>query len=102
MLTRQQCAGPQNRLVSVPAAATRDRRPAQTPIPCCAVWQPTLARMGVQNITLRDLVYIADSTFFNRPTKRLQVCWQRTKGLKTCVVVCEGRVLYLIRQAPQS
>ena len=36
-------------------------------------WQATLARMGVQNVSLADLVYIADNTFFNHPTTRLQV-----------------------------
>jgi hypothetical protein len=40
---------------------------------CCVLWQATLARMGVQNNTLADLVYIADNTFFNHPSPRLQV-----------------------------
>ncbi len=35
--------------------------------------QPTLARLGVQNNTLADLVYIADKVFMNRPSPRLEV-----------------------------
>ena len=35
--------------------------------------QTTLARLGIQNNTLADLVYIADKVFLNRPSPRLQV-----------------------------
>jgi len=41
-----------------------------------ALWvspQATLARLGIQNNTLADLVYIADKVFLNRPSPRLQV-----------------------------
>ena len=41
-------------------------------IPVCCL-QATLARLGVQNNSLADYVYIADNVFLNRPSPRLQV-----------------------------
>ena len=35
--------------------------------------QATLARLGVQNNSLADYVYIADNVFMNRPSPRLEV-----------------------------